>query len=340
MNAFFIKKPGLVDFGEIPQPSLFDGEVLLQIKRLGYCGSDLNTFRGTNPLVSYPRIPGHEIAGVIADVGPDAPARLRPGLPVTLIPYTSCGSCSACRASRPNACKNNQTFGVQREGAFTEYITVPFEKVLHSPKLSLTEYAIVEPLAVGFHAVCRGRVTPEDTVAVIGAGMIGLGAIAGAGLKQRARVIAVDLDDSKLALARRAGATEVINSRTESLHDRLQEMTDGDGPSVVVEAVGSPETFLAAVNEVCFSGRVVYIGYARNPVSYETKIFVMKELDILGSRGAERKDFEDVIEVLESKRYPVAGTITQTVPFAEAGLALQAWSDDPLKITKIHVTLD
>lgn len=149
----------------------------------------------------------------------------------------------------------------------------------------------------------------------------------------------MDVDDAKLALARKAGAAEVINSKTESLHDRLQQLTKGDGPSVTIEAVGLPETFVVAVNEVCFAGRVVYIGYAKNPVSYETKYFVMKELDILGSRGAMRQDFEDVIPVVESGRYPVAETITQTVPFAQAGAALQGWSADPAKITKIHVTL-
>ena len=137
--------------------------------------------------------------------------------------------------------------------------------------------------------------TTTDTVAVFGAGMIGLGVIAGAALRKKARVIAIDLDDQKLALAKKAGAAEVINSKTENLHERLQQLTNGAGPSVVIEAVGAAETFVAAVNEVCFTGRVVYIGYAKKPVAYETKFFVMKELDILGSRNALPEDFENVI---------------------------------------------
>jgi threonine dehydrogenase-like Zn-dependent dehydrogenase len=169
--------------------------------------------------------------------------------------------------------------------------------------------------------------------------MIGLGAIAGAA-QSGARVIAVDVDDAKLALARRAGAVETINSRNESLHDRLQALTGGDGPGVIIEAVGSPETFIAAVNEVCFAGRVVYIGYAKAPVTYETKYFVMKELDILGSRGALRSNFEAVIKLLQSGRYPVAETITHTIPLSEAGNALREWNENPTAVTKIQIVFD
>jgi threonine dehydrogenase-like Zn-dependent dehydrogenase len=167
--------------------------------------------------------------------------------------------------------------------------------------------------------------------------MIGLGAIAGAGLARGARVIATDVDDSKLVLARKAGATETINSKTEDLHQRLLELTDGLGPDVVIEAVGLAETFVAAVTEVCYAGRVVYIGYAKAPVSYETKYFLLKELDIMGSRGSTPKDFQDVIALLTSGRYPIAETITRTVSFDEAGAAMAAWDANPAAITKIQI---
>jgi threonine dehydrogenase-like Zn-dependent dehydrogenase len=339
LKTFFINQPGSFGFGDIRTPEPNAGEVLLRIERVGLCGSDLTTFRGQNPLVSYPRIPGHEIAATIAQVGADVPAALFPGLPVTAVPYTTCGRCSACRAHRPNACRFNQTLGVQRDGALTRYLAVPWAKVLHAPKLALADYALVEPLSVGFHAVARGRVKAGDMVAVFGAGMIGLGAIAGAALRQRARVIAIDLDDQKLALAREAGAAEAINSRKENLHERLLELTKGDGPDVVIEAVGTADTFVAAVDEVGFAGRVVYIGYVKSPVTYETKAFVAKELDVLGSRNALPEDFQNVIAVLESGAYPVARTITRTVPLAQTGEALQAWSQNPGATTKIHVTL-
>ncbi len=233
MKTLVISEPGQVAYGEKPRPSPGPGEALLKIKLLGFCGTDLNTFRGGNPLVTYPRVPGHEIAAVIDSLAPGAPAALRAGLEVTVLPYTPCGRCTACRAGRPNACRHNLTLGVQEDGAFTEFIAVPWAKIVPAP-LSTRELALVEPLAVGFHAVARGRVEKRDTVLVIGCGMIGLGAIAGAGLQHGATVIAADVEDSKLALARKAGASHVINSRTESLHERLLALTDGNGPDVVI----------------------------------------------------------------------------------------------------------
>lgn len=339
MKALVISEAGKTSYIERPQPKPAPGEVLLRVKRLGYCGTDLNTFRGFNPLVTYPRIPGHEIAGVIVETTPEVPAQFKVGMETTVLPYTTCGKCSSCRSGRVNACRSNQTLGVQRDGALTEFIAVPWEKLVRSEKLSLPEHALVEPLSVGFHAVERGRVTSADTVLVFGCGMIGLGAISGAASLRGARVIAVDVDDTKLTMARKAGAAETVNSKSENLHDKVQALTNGDGPGVVIEAVGLPATFRAAVDEVAFAGRVVYIGYAKEPVSYETKYFVMKELDILGSRNATMQNFADVIQVLESGRYPVKETITRCVPFAEAGAALAGWAADPSRVTKIQVEL-
>lgn len=338
MKSFVIDAPGKYSFGEKPKPVPAPGEVLLRVRRLGFCGTDLSTFRGGNPLVTYPRVPGHEIAAVIEQVTDGVPEHLRPGMEVTVVPYTTCGTCSSCRSGRVNACRYNQTLGVQQEGAFTEFITAAWSKVVPA-KLSLAELALVEPLAVGFHAAARGEVAAADTVLVFGCGMIGLGAIAASGLYRKATVIAVDIEDGKLALAKKAGATHTINSRTTPLHERLQGLTDGHGPAVVIEAVGTPQTFVSAIEEVCFAGRVVYIGYAKAPVSYETKYFVMKELDIRGSRNSTAADFRAVVEMLEAGRYPVDETITRTVPFSEAGAALAGWAENPGVITKIHVEL-
>ena len=150
--------------------------------------------------------------------------------------------------------------------------------------------------------------------------MIGLGAISGAAFGRGARVIAVDVDDAKLAIARKAGAVETVNSVTEPLHGALQALTQGEGPGVVIEAVGSPATYRAAIDEVAFAGRVVYIGYAKEPVGYDNEALVLKELDIYGSRNATRENFADVIRVLESGRYPVGDTVTRSVLFADAAV--------------------
>jgi len=336
MKALQITAPGDVRLIELPPPEPQRGEVRVRVRRGGYCGSDLSTFRGANPLVSYPRVPGHELGGVVDAIGADTAGAPAPGTPVLIVPYTACGKCSACRQNRLNCCRYNQTLGVQREGGLAEFICVPAEKLLTAPGLDFAELAMVEPLTIGFHAVARGRVAAGDVVAVLGCGAIGLGAIAGASVRG-ARVIAVDLDAQKLALARAAGATETINTATENLHERLQAFTDGHGPEVIVEAIGLPQTFRAAVEEVGFAGRVVYIGYAKAPVEYETKLFVQKELDVLGSRNATREDFAAVIAHLQAKRFPVTAAITRVAAIDDAPAAMRDWAAQPAAFTKIQV---
>jgi threonine dehydrogenase-like Zn-dependent dehydrogenase len=217
----------------------------------------------------------------------------------------------------------------------TEYISLPREK-LHTANLSSRELCLVEPLTVGAHAAERGRVTPEDTVAVFGCGGIGLGAIASAAFRG-AITIAIDMDDRKLEIARKAGAAHLINTATQDLHTRLAEITSGLGPDVAIEAIGLPLTFRAAVEEVAFTGRVVYIGYTKEPVSYETRLFVQKELDILGSRNALPEDFRAVIRMLESGKFPVEDAVSAIVPPEEAAHMLADWSAKPGKFTKIMV---
>lgn len=334
MRAFVIQSPGHASTAEVPDPVVKDGDILLKVKMVGFCGSDLNAFRGLNPLVSFPRIPGHEVSATILHGN----GELRAGMNVALYPYTNCGRCSSCRLGRTNACQFNQTLGVQRDGALAEFVAMPPEK-LYPAKLTVKELCLVEPLTVGFHAVARGAITENDTVAVFGCGGVGLGAVASAALRG-ARVIGVDLDGKKLELSRVAGASFTINSSQESLHDRLLELTDGRGPDVVMEAVGSPATFRAAIEEVCFAGRVVYIGYAKEPVSYETKFFVQKELDVRGSRNALPEDFRAVIRFLEEGKFPVDQAVSSIVSLEEAPNALRAWSENPSRFHKILVSLD
>jgi threonine dehydrogenase-like Zn-dependent dehydrogenase len=178
-----------------------------------------------------------------------------------------------------------------------------------------------------------------ETIAVIGCGGVGLGAVAGSSLRG-ARTIGIDVDEEKLALARSAGAIETINSRNENVHNRLRELTEGAGPDAIIEAIGLPETFRAAVDEVAFSGRVVYIGYAKEPVAYETRLFVQKELDILGSRNALPEDFHAVIRMLEQRVFPVNEAISSIISLDQVPEAFRRWSDDPSKVKKILVSLE
>ncbi len=255
---------------------------------------------------------------------------------VTVNPYTSCGKCSSCRKGRPNACEFNETLGVQRHGAMQDYIAVPWTKVIPAPGLSARDCALIEPLSVGFHAIDRGAVTDIDTVLVIGCGMIGLGAIVRAAMRG-ATVIAADLDDDKLELARSLGATYVVNTSGGDVHERLSEYTAGLGPDVVVEAVGSPVTYVMAIDEVAFAGRVICIGYSKSDVTFHTGLFVKKELDIRGSRNAVPSDFEAVIRYLKRGDCPVEKLISRVVSPSQAGEALKEWSDNPGKVFRILV---
>ena len=339
MRALQIDREGHTRVVAIEPPIPTPDEVLIRIGTVGFCGSDLNSFRGLNPLVTYPRIPGHEIAGTIERLGANVPADRFPlGADVTVVPYTACGRCASCRRGRAHACRDNQTLGVQREGALTELVALPWQKVLRADGLSARARALVEPLSVGFHAVDRGRVESPDVVLVIGCGAVGLGAIAGAA-RRGATVIAADIDDDKLALGQRAGATHAINTRSVSLHDRVQALTHGDGADVVIEAVGLPDTFIAAVDQVAFTGRVVYIGYAKAPVTFDTSQFVKKELDILGSRNATADDFRAVMELLRGDEFPVNDAVSRVVGLDDAGDALRDWSARPAAVTRIHVDL-
>jgi threonine dehydrogenase-like Zn-dependent dehydrogenase len=313
MKALSLTGIGQAQITEIPEPARQSGDILLKVQMVGLCGSDLSSFRGRNE-------------------------HLLPGTHVTVSPYTSCGICPSCRRGRENACRINQTFGVQRDGAITERIAVPAEKV-YASNLPIKDLCLVEPLTVGFHAVRRGRVTKNDTVAVFGCGGVGLGAIAGSAFRG-ARTIAIDLDDAKLATAELAGATDLIHPGREDVRARLREITSGDGPDVMIEAIGLAETFQMAVEEVAFTGRVVYIGYAKELVSYETKLFVQKELDILGSRNALPEDFLDVMSMLQAGRFPVEQTISRIVSLKDSPAILAEWSAHPSAFTKIMVEID
>ena len=334
MKAVVLKESGVAALETVADATEKAEEVMLKVRMIGLCGSDLNSFRGKNPMVSFPRIPGHEIGATVVS----GSSLLQPGTDVTVVPYTHCGTCASCLRGRTNACQFNQTLGVQRDGALTEYISVPASKLI-TGKLSVKELCLVEPLTVGFHAIARGRVSSSDTVAVIGCGGVGLGAVAGS-RERGATTIGIDVDEGKLALAKLAGAKHVINTKSENLHERLMELTNGRGPDVIVEAIGLPQTFVAAVEEVAFTGRVVYIGYTKEPVAYETRLFVQKELDILGSRNALPEDFVAVVRMLEEKRFPVDAAVSSIISMEAVPEALLAWSANPSQVQKILVSLE
>ena len=321
---------------DVPEQEMKAGDVMIRLQYVGFCGSDLNTYLGRNPMVKLPVIPGHEVGAVIEAVGSEVPEGLKPGMVVTVNPYTNCGKCASCRNARPNACQHNETLGVQRNGSMRERLVLPWEKVIPAGLLTPRECALVEPMSVGFHAVSRAQVTDSDVVLVIGCGMVGMGAVVRSALRG-ATVIAADIDDEKLQLAREMGASYTLNTKTDDVNARLLEMTSGFGPDVVIEAVGSTPTYQMAVDVVAFTGRVVCIGYAKSEVSFQTKYFVQKELDIRGSRNALPSDFRAVIHYLENNDCPTDELITKVIKPEEGLDTMRWWSENPGKVFRILV---
>jgi threonine dehydrogenase-like Zn-dependent dehydrogenase len=334
MKAGVLVAPGRMEIREVAEPAPGPEEVLLEVGCVGLCGSDLNAYRGTSPMVTYPRIIGHEVGATIVAAGAAVPSEFGPGLRVTLSPYSHCGVCPACRLGRTNTCQFNQTLGVQRDGALCERFAIDYRKLFPSETLSLQELALVEPLCVGAHGVNLGQVSDADTVLVLGCGAVGLGAVAAAA-RRGARVIAGDIDDAKLALAAKLGAHTTVDTNTEPA-DRISGLTNGEGPSVVVEAVGLPQTYRFALDAVATAGRVVCIGYANDPMEIDTKLIVRKELAVLGSRNA-RDEFRSVVAMLEARERPFTEMISRLAPLEEAPQALAAWSAAPGRVTRILV---
>ena len=336
MKAVQIVNPHEMRVVDIDKPVLGVGEVMVKIEYVGFCGSDLNTFLGRNPMVNLPIIPGHEVGAVIEKIGEGVPEGFTKGMNVTLNPYTNCGKCASCRNGRVNACEHNETLGVQRNGVMCQYAVLPWQKIIPAEGISSRTCALIEPMSVGFHAVSRAQVIDNEFVMVVGCGMVGLGAVIRAS-QRGASVIAVDIDDEKLALAKRIGAAYTVNSMTENVHERIQSITGGFGVDVVIEAVGSPATYVMAVEEVSFTGRVTYIGYSKTEVSFQTKLFVQKELDIRGSRNALPADFRAVINYLKAGNCPVGELISNETGPDEAFDAMKEWASNPGKVFRILV---
>ncbi len=333
MKTVIMQKPGQVELVQTPIPRPGPGEVLLEVLFAGICGTDLGSYRGSNPLVSYPRIPGHEISARVLETGSAVPGRVRPGDLVTISPYCHCGACAACIRGRVNSCRRNQTLGVQRDGVMVEWFAIPWEKTYPSTSLSPELLALTEPLCIGSHAAARGRICSGDTVLVLGCGTIGMGALI-ASVQLGARVIAVDYSSFKLDLARLFGAAETLLPDSPDYFQRLDALTQGEGPGVVIEAVGSAGTYRSAIELVSFAGRVVCIGYAREDIPLQTALIVKKELDVMGSRNA-LEEFGPVISMLESGKYPFKKLISAVYPLEKAPQAFGDWDGNQGGMMKV-----
>ena len=337
MNTLVCTEPGQFAYETRPAPALAAGQALLKIRRIGICGTDLHAFEGTQPFFSYPRVLGHELAGELVDTG--GAEGFAVGEAVTFIPYFNCGHCIACRMGKPNCCTHMQVCGVHVDGGMAELLTVPTRLLVHGEGLSYDELALVEPLAIGAHGVRRAGVQPGEVVLVIGAGPIGLGVMEFARIAG-AEVIALDINEQRLAFCReKLGVAHTLNALAPDVHEQLAAITNGDMPTVVIDATGSQKAILNAFQYLAHGGRFVLVGLQKGDISFSHPEFHKREATLMSSRNATREDFEHVINSMKQGLVKPATYITHRVDFGAVKAEFAQWLDPATGVIKAMVEI-
>jgi L-iditol 2-dehydrogenase len=342
MKALLLSEYGRLDVVDVPMPRPAAGEILVRVEACGICGSDVHGYDGTSGRRIPPIIMGHEAAGTVAAVGSNV-ERVQEGDRVTFDSTIYCGECDYCRRGEVNLCNNRQVLGVstpdfRREGAFAEYVVVP-ERVVYtlSEGVPFERAAMIEPLAVAVHAVSLSTITPETTGLVVGAGMIGLlvlQVLRDAGCQ---RVIVVDIDDTRLDLARELGATSVINARTSDTKAQIDHLTSGAGVDAAFEAVGSTPTVKSAIESVKKGGHVTLIGNVSPSVEIPLQAVVSRELTLQGS-AASSGEYPRCIDLLARGAIQVDPLITAVAPLEEGAEWFQRLHSREPNLMKVVLT--
>lgn len=334
MHAIFINKPGEVELRQIEKPAPKKGEALLKLLYGGICGSDLGSYRGTFAYFSYPRTPGHEFSAEIIEIE-ENDRKLVPGMVVTCNPYFNCGQCYSCRRGLVNCCTDNQTMGVQREGAFSEYVTMPIERIYDGCGLPAKTLALIEPFCISWHGVSRANVQQGDRVLVVGAGTIGVLAAVAAKAKG-ATVYMADVAQGKLDYAMGYGIDGVIlNDSPDALARATEKLTKGDGFDVAIEAVGLPSTFQNCIDAAAFGGRVVLIGVGKQNLDFNFTLIQKKELNVFGSRNALKKDFIELIDLVKGGKIDLERIVTDTYKWTDAPRAFAEFDKNAGNMLKV-----
>lgn len=337
MKTIIINKPGEVNIIDTPKPVRKKGEALLKVLYGGICGSDLGTYRGTFAYASYPRIPGHEFSAEIIEID-DNDRNLKPGMIVTCNPYFNCTKCYSCKRGLVNCCTSNETLGAQRDGAFSEYITMPIERIYDGKGLSAKTLALIEPFCISYHGVSRADVKEGDTVLVVGAGTIGVLAAVAAKAKG-AKVYISDIAEKKMNYAIETFGLDggILNDNHADFIQKVEEITGGNYFDVTIEAVGLPSTFLNCIEAAAFGARVVQIGVGKKNVDFDFTLLQKKELNVFGSRNALKKDFLELINLVKEGKVDLEKIVTNTYSFDEAAKAFSDFDKNAASMLKVII---
>jgi 2-desacetyl-2-hydroxyethyl bacteriochlorophyllide A dehydrogenase len=333
MKAILINAPRDISIKEVSDPERKANEVLIKVRGMGICGSDIGAYKGINPLVTYPRIIGHEIAGEVLEV-PQGETEIRPGDRVVIEPCVNCGNCYPCMNKRTNCCENLTVRGVHIDGGMSEFCSHPRHLVHKVPAdVSWKHLAMVEPLTISVHAVQRARLAKGEHLVVTGSGPIGLLAAQYA-LVIGAVPIIVDPIDERLAFARLRGIPHGINPVKENAVERIREITGGRMAEAVIEASGSDAAIRSSSDYAAYTGRIALVGWPKGEVSFVTAMVTKKELDVMGSRNS-LLAFPESIDLIASNKIDVASLVTRTVSFDEIPDAVKEIAAYPEKFMKV-----
>jgi 2-desacetyl-2-hydroxyethyl bacteriochlorophyllide A dehydrogenase len=336
--AIRLERPGVLIESDEPrarEPGA--GEALVRVRRVGVCGTDFHAFRGSHPLVTYPRILGHELA--VEVVAPGAGVGLVAGERCAVEPYLNCGKCVACRDGRTNCCETLRVLGVHQDGGMCELLTLPADKLHPSKKLSLDQLALVETLGIGAHAVARASVCAQDSVVVVGAGPIGLSALTFA-RAAGARVVVVDTDATRRAGALMAGASAALAPQASPSETAAAtaDALGGERASVVIDATGNAGSMAAALHLARHGGRIAYVGLTRETIALDDAELHRRELTIFASRNAVASDLRSIIALIESDKIDPAAMITHRAPARETVHRFLEWMAPESKCGKAVIT--
>lgn len=341
MKAVLLEKPQSFRPLEIPEPPApAAGEALVQVQRIGICGTDYGGYLGKMPFYSYPRIPGHELGVEVIALGPDV-ASVQVGDRCAVEPYINCQRCYSCRRGLTNCCEAHQTLGVMCDGGMRERMLLPARKLHVSTKLGLEQLALVETLAIGCHAVDRGALHAGEHALIIGAGPIGLSAIEFVKVAG-AKCIVMDLNEDRLAFCRkRMGVDHTIVGRGDGSELKtLQEITNGQLADVVIDATGSHTSMSSALIYCAYGGRLVYVGITQQDVSFpHAPIMHRRQLSVLASRNALSGDFSRIISLIEDGRIDTSPWITHRVPFDRMIAEFPSWLKPETGVIKAVVEM-
>ncbi len=337
MKTLVCTSPGFFEYGTRKMPVLQKGNAIIKIKNIGICGTDLHAFEGTQPFFSYPRILGHELSGTLIDAD-DAPGYLQ-GEPVSFIPYFNCGHCIACRRGKPNCCVSIRVFGVHIDGGMSEYVSVPSGKLLHGEGLAFDELALVEPLAIGAHAIRKASLEPEEFIVVIGAGPIGLATMEFAHIAG-GNIIALDINQNRLQFCKdRLSVGHTINVATENATERVKDITNGDGATVVIDATGNLNAINGGIQYLAHGGRYILVGLQKEDFHFSHPEFHKREATLMSSRNALRADFEYVMDAIKSGLAKPQLYITHRVSFDEVSDRFQSWLHPENGVIKAMISM-